>query len=644
MPSNKKLLQAAAGNAGESLYVEDVFSTYLYTGNGSSQTITNGIDLAGEGGAIWFKSRSNATNHRIFDTDRGRSVALTPDTTAANGAVSPAGDDLASFNSDGFTLGAPFHYGLNTLNRTYASWSFREAEKFFDVVTYTGNGVAGRTVAHNLGSTPATIIIKCTTDTQSWVVYHTSLGATKYLTLNTANASGTTSVTFNDTEPTDSVFTVGTAGSVNASGQTYVAYLFAHDAGGFGDDGSENIIKCGSYTGNGNYTTGNAVNVGFEPQWLLIKNTSRAHSNSDWVIYDVMRGYTATNQAQAGLFANLSNAETTSGGKAYNSFITSSGFHLMDSNEAINFNGDTYIYIAIRRPMKTPESGTEVFATAFDAGGTSPTYVSGFVADMGIQTNTTGYNKRVSSRLTSGRYLEADNTGAEQTSASNYTWDFMNGWNNQTINSTWFSWMFKRATGFMDAVAYTGNGTAGHTLNHNLGVAPELIIIKDRDAVTGWYVGVNFEVSAFDLLQLQSTNAASSRAYSHGIDAKPTANLFSVGVNTFTNTSSENYIAYLFATLAGVSKVGSVAHSGTTNVDCGFSAGARFVLVKRTDSSGDWYVWDSVRGIVAGNDPYLLLNSTAAEVTNTDYIDPLSSGFTLTSSFTAGTYIFLAIA
>jgi hypothetical protein len=103
-------------------------------------------------------------------------------------------------------------------------------------------------------------------------------------------------------------------------------------------------------------------------------------------------------------------------------------------------------------------------------------------------------------------------------------------------------------------------------------------------------------------------------------------------------------IAYLFGTVAGVSKVGSVVHSGTTNVDCGFSAGARFVLVKRTDASGDWFIWDSVRGIVSGDDPYVRWNVSSAEATNTDYIDPLSSGFTLTSSFTAGTYIFLAIA
>ena len=117
------------------------------------------------------------------------------------------------------------------------------------------------------------------------------------------------------------------------------------------------------------------------------------------------------------------------------------------------------------------------------------------------------------------------------------------------------------------------------------------------------------------------------------------------------NKSGETYVAYLFATLAGISKVGTYSGTGSdVNVDCGFTSGARFVLVKRTNSSGDWFVWDSTRGIVAGNDPYVLFNTTAAEVTNTDYIDPLSSGFTITSNAqsdlntSGGTYLFLAIA
>jgi hypothetical protein len=125
--------------------------------------------------------------------------------------------------------------------------------------------------------------------------------------------------------------------------------------------------------------------------------------------------------------------------------------------------------------------------------------------------------------------------------------------------------------------------------------------------------------------------------------------VFSVGGNNV--GAGTTYVAYLFATCAGVSKVGTYTGTGTTlQINCGFTAGARFVLIKRTDSTGDWYVWDSARGIIAGNDPYLLLNSTAAEVTNTDYVDAYSAGFELSSTAPAalnangGTYIFLAIA
>ena len=116
--------------------------------------------------------------------------------------------------------------------------------------------------------------------------------------------------------------------------------------------------------------------------------------------------------------------------------------------------------------------------------------------------------------------------------------------------------------------------------------------------------------------------------------------------------SGRTYIAYLFATLSDISKVGTYSGytSNAVNVNCGFTAGARFILIKRTDADADWYVWDTTRGIVSGDDPYFLMNDSAAQVTNTDYIDPLTTGFTVTASApaalnaTGGTYLFLAIA
>ena len=156
MPSNKKLLQAAAGNAGgDNLYVEDVFSTYLYTGNSSTQTINNGIDLDGEGGLVWHKRRtSTGENHYLYDTERGVAKALQSNQTNAEGATGTGG--LTSFNSNGYTYGTAQETGQD-----YVGWTFRKAEKFFDVVTYTGNG-SNRTISHSLGSVPCFVIVKRT--------------------------------------------------------------------------------------------------------------------------------------------------------------------------------------------------------------------------------------------------------------------------------------------------------------------------------------------------------------------------------------------------------------------------------------------------------------------------------------------------
>ena len=140
-------------------------------------------------------------------------------------------------------------------------------------------------------------------------------------------------------------------------------------------------------------------------------------------------------------------------------------------------------------------------------------------------------------------------------------------------------------------------------------------------------------------------------SFSFMFPSSPTSTVFSVSSSSFVNENTYSYISYLFATLPGISKIGTYSGTGNAiNVDCGFSTGARFILIKRTDSTGDWYGYDTARGIVSGNDPYLLLNSAAAEVTNTDYIDPLNAGFTVTSSAptglnaSGGTYLFLAIA
>ena len=174
MPSNKKLLQAAAGAAGgDNLFVEDVFSTYLYEGNSTARSINNGLDLSGEGGLVWIKNRtsSGSDDHVLYDTERGVNKYLSSNSTAAENSGNTQG--LMTFNNNGFSLGTDNYWNVNRTGTDIASWSFRKAAGFFDLVTYTGNGTAGRTVAHSLGSVPKMMLIKRTSASgDDWAVYH----------------------------------------------------------------------------------------------------------------------------------------------------------------------------------------------------------------------------------------------------------------------------------------------------------------------------------------------------------------------------------------------------------------------------------------------------------------------------------------
>ena len=630
MATKKKLLQAAAGNAGggAGLDVEEVFSTFLYSGNGSTRTITNGIDLDGEGGLVWIKNRGNTTTHNLHDTERGAGTYLQ---TNASSAEVTDNDEVTAFNSNGFSLGDGTK--SNSLDGSdYASWTFRKAPKFFDVVTYTGDGVAGREISHNLGCAVGAMFIKRTDDSKYWPVYHRSTTATHFLRLNSTAAAQDSTIPFGDVEPTSTVFTVSGDEVVNTSGGTYVAYLFAHNDGDgeFGPDGDADVIKCGSFTTDG---TGDVaeINLGFEPQWIMLKKTS---GTGDWRIGDVIRGDTVDNTFKV-LEANTSDAE----GTLVISRPTATGYKI-DTGFGTNATG---IYIAIRRGTAVPESATDVFAIS-DRKNEIPSFPSGFPVDflIGPRTINGTDNNEVKTRLISGGYLRTNTTGAETSSDQSANFAHNDGFFNFSgANANQYSWMWRRAPKYMECVAYFGNSTAGRTVQHGLTVTPEMMWVKRRNSSTDWRV-YHKDIGNTHNLQLNSTAAKEDALYWN--DTTPTDSVFTLNNFGDVNGSSNTYIAYLFATLAGISKVGSVTHSGTTNVDCGFTSGARFVLLKRTDATGDWYVWDSVRGIVAGNDPYLLLNSTGAEVTNTDYIDPLSSGFTITSSFTAGDYIFYAIA
>ena len=636
-------------------YIEDVFSTYLYAGNDSTQTIANNINISTKGALVWVKGRSGTYgvwDHTLITTPISNTVALSSNTT---GNTFGLGASAFSPTTTGFNLNTA-SASLNNNGTNYVSWTFRKQPKFFDVVTYTGNGSA-RTIAHSLGATPGCIIVKDTTNAGSnWAVYHRSLNAFRFMSLNTATGETISSDYWNNTEPTSTQFTVGTNGNVNQSGATFVAYLFAHDAGGFGLLGTDNVITCGQFDTNG---AGSAtVDLGYEPQWLLVKK----RDFGGWWITDTMRGMTvATSSNVKALFAQSSAAEST----GYEAKPNATGFTVGPSSDL--GNSVTCIYIAIRRgPMKVPTSGTSVFEPKTMSATQANLSITGvgFPPDLvinGVRSNA-NYGQQVTDRLrgvTKQVFTEYDS--AENTTNGTAVVSLnMNGislgadtagtgWNAYS-GYTSVKWMFGRAPSFFDEVCYTGTNSGGssQTISHNLGVAPELTIFKKRAAVSNWTVAMPAIGGNAVSLNLNDVGASSNIQFidTYGASSITTAS----GYDTISENTT-TYVAYLFATCAGVSKVGSYTGTGALQtINCGFAAGARFVLIKRTDSTGDWYTYDSARGITSGNDPYLLLNSAAAEVTGTNYVDTTSVGFQVTAAAPAGlnasggTYIFLAIA
>ena len=626
-------------------YVDDVFSTFVYDGDGSSsRTITNNIDISGEGGLVWVKQRNEARTHNLCDTARGASEIIS---SSSGGAEATYTSTISGFTNSGFTIGNDS--GVNHSSGEYVSWTFRKAPGFFDVVTWTGNGTQGRQISHSLGSVPGMIFVKRLSGSANWEVWHNSFGVNEYMGLNYNSAKYTSGGPWNGTAPTSTHFTVDSTGGdsdVNYNGDEYVAYLFGHNDASFGTDSDEAIIKCGTFTTDSGGLFN--VNLGFEPQWLLGKRTD---GSGDWFILDQQREW--SNLALERAWPNLNQAPFSNEYEGY-FFPHSRGFRC---TTAFFGGNQQFIYMAIRRQNKPPEAGTEVFDVGLRSGSSSDAKTnSDIFTDMTfvLRRNSSSEYNGIASRII-GRYsLKTNNTDSENSGwlDTNTPWAYMtgamvNGSNGASNTGNLIDFSFKRAPGFFDVVVYTGTGSS-RTVDHNLTVAPELLIVKNRKNSSQWAV---YDATNGASKALTFGNSGTFTYNPYWNSTAPTTTQFTVATDGAVNDNNMIYVAYLFASLPGISKVGSYTGTGSNvNVDCGFTSGARFILIKRTDTTGDWYVFNTASGIASGNDPYMLLNSTAAEVTNTDYIDPLNSGFTVTSSApnglnaSSGTYIFLAIA
>jgi hypothetical protein len=405
---------------------------------------------------------------------------------------------------------------------------------------------------------------------------------------------------------------------------------------------------------------------------VLVKSSTRA---DDWSLIDNMRGAptpaSGTTPYPQELRANTSGAET-SNGLTTGVIFNSTGF-IFNSDTVVG--GATYVYIAIRRgPMKTPTSGTSVFSPIATSAAAGTVLTTGFPLDAtmyALRNTAWTYNSTISSRLTGIPSIASpSNAPRLQTSSTDAEQNLVSA--PYLVDNTGFAinpgfgggipviyWNFRRSPSVFDVVCYTGTSAGSRAVAHNLGVAPEMVIVKQRTAVGGarsWWV----LTTSGPRLNILNDNSA---ANAFGVPANlfgdatynnyiaPTATTVTLSPSDEVNSSSNSYIMYLFASCPGVSKVGTYTGTGALQtINCGFTAGARFVLIKRTDSAGDWFTYDSARGITSSDDPYMRMNSTAAEVTGTNYVDTTSVGFQVTAAAPAGlnanggTYIFLAIA
>ena len=337
----------------------DYFNTLTWTGDGNSSRNITGVGFQPDW--VWGKCRNTSVSHALYDAVRGGSKLL----NSNNGNAEGTNAALSAFISDGFTVNSDSY--LNGNSNTYVAWNWKaggagsantdgtinttktsaNTTSGFSIIQYAGTGSSG-TIGHGLSATPRLCIFKEIDGGESWRVWHRAAPnySTKALSLNG------TEVEFSQTNwigtVDNSIITIGSDSSINTNGNNYICYAFAEKAG---------FSKFGSYVGNGN-ADGPFIYTGFKPAFVIFKKASG--SANDWYVVDSERS--PNNVSIKYVNANLNNAEVTS--SAQERDLLSNGFKIRNSNNGLNTNGETYVYIAFAEEPLVANVGQSIPATA----------------------------------------------------------------------------------------------------------------------------------------------------------------------------------------------------------------------------------------------------------------------------------------
>ena len=617
------------------------FVAYLFAGGESTADTARSVDLDGSGDYFTTSTSSDYTfgtgdftvEHwiKINGSTSGQPTLLDARTTGSY--TTQWVNYINTDNTYNF-----YTFGVNRLVSTplaIGTWNHVALVRYSGTTTLYLNGTSQGSYSDSNNYSNESIVIGCNalnfghqTDGQfsnlrivKGTALYTSSFRVPYEPL--TNVTNTKLLCFNNSSTTGT-----TVGTITASGDPTASTDSPFDdpeGFKFGADENENMVKCGSYKGTG--SSGLEINVGWEPSFLLWKETSGSGEN--WFIHDHMRGWD-----NKYLKPNSTGAESDSAVIK----ITSTGFIVESTDGARNHSGETYMYMVIRRPDgyvgKPAAAGTGVFAMDTGNSNADQAFTSGFPVDWAFYKKLgTTNNWYPHARITGKQYMFLNNDGAEQTNAWG-VWDDMTGWAENTYYDSYFqSWMWKRHAGF-DVVAYEGDGVNGRGIAHSMNDVPEMMIVKRRSSTEDWTVyhtGLNGGTNPYTRILTINSNGAEvdmSSTPEKVWKSTPTATHFEIGSHARVNTDGEDYLALLFSSIDSISKVGSYTGNGSTGQTITLGFQPRFVIIRKYNDAAHWLVLDTTRGWGSGDDKYLLLNSNAAQG---DYEvgAPTSNGFTL---------------